>query len=217
MRSSRLPWGLFGLGAKHLRQLDKANVLLLVAITFFAAAAASGACALLEHPAFCDKHTDLDAPSIWRLDMLNCFLEAPACRRHLVMQGRLGAASWKPTMFQAFNLPYFLDMVAKYSVEPAPGQLVALVGRDSADGLETAASREYPGILCKTIAHAACLSICEAPGGHPVNAGLVDQLRQYYIPLDGYGTYGPGADHCIEDTQSRGMASYNLGRMSSQQ
>ena len=118
--------GLMGLKLKHLRQLDMANWLLLIAVTFYTAATVSGASALLEHPALCDNHVALSAPSIWRLDMLNCFLKLPRCKRHLVMQGRLGGVSWKPTMFQAHSLDAFSDMVAKYSFERAPGQLVAL-------------------------------------------------------------------------------------------
>ena len=187
-----------------------ANVLLLIAITFLVASVAAGSAALLEHPAFSPKHDALEAPSIWRLDMLNCLLTLPASERHLVMQGYLGGVSMKPTNFQSVGLPTFPDFVKLFSKEPAPGELITLVGKDSEGSFKTAAAKEYPATLCKVIAYAGCTAIREAKRGPPVGHFWTEQLQKFYVPFDGYGTCGFGADHWIEDSFDPDSVAYTL-------
>ena len=142
--------------------------------------------------------------------MLSCFLGLPQCKRHLVMQGRLGAVSSKPTNFHLANLQPFEDTVKRLSAEPAAGQMASLVGKGLGGSFKTAAAKLYQTTLCKAIAEAACISICEAAGGNVVDEVLLAQLQYFYVAFDGYGTCGFGADHWIEDSFDSGAVAHNF-------
>ena len=132
--------------------------------------------------------------------MLSCFLSLPQCKRHLAMQGRLGAVSSKPTNFHSANSQPFEDTVKRLSAELATGQLASLVGKGLGGSFKTAAAKEYQTTLCKAIAEAACISICEAAGGNVVKEVLLDQLQGFFVASDGYGTCGFGAEHWVVDS-----------------
>ena len=92
------------------------------------------------------------------------------------MQGRLDAVSGRPSNFQLAILHPLEDTVKRLSTAPAPGQLVALVGKDSGGSFKTTAAKEYPTTVCRAIAESACISFCKAAGGNSVDAGLLAQL-----------------------------------------
>ena len=166
---------------------------------------------MLEHPAFLDRHDELDAPSIWRLQFFARLEALSYCKRHMVYQGLLGAISWKPTNFFGVHMPDFDDTVASYAVQPSPGQLVTLVGKDSSSAFKTAAAKEYPPQMCRCIAETACKRICRMQKTQKApDHELLRQLKAFYVTLQSDRGGDFGADFWDDAGANNDVFTYRL-------
>ena len=102
VRSYQTPWAMAGLQRKNQVMVAEANSLLQVALRFFAAAAASNAHAIIEHPA---DWFEENVPSIFRLPEVTWLRTWPSCRYEIVDQCCGGAPHKKPTKLIVAGLP----------------------------------------------------------------------------------------------------------------
>jgi hypothetical protein len=213
LRSPEAQWGLPGQGARSIRQLDVGNVLLLIAFTFLMAAVCTGSCAMLEHPAFLDRHVELNAPSIWRFEIFAKLDALEFCKRHLIFQGKFGAVAWKPTNFYGVHMDNFEQVASSYERIPEPGELITLIGKNEEGGYKTAAAKEYPPQMCRVIAETACAKISAAARSQtPQDDELVAELRKFYVALlEGQDRGGDfGADFWDDAAADAAIFTYRL-------
>ena len=102
IRTASELWGKDALGLKELAQISIGNDLLLFSILCIYRLALRGGLAVLEHPA---EPEDVDAASIWRLQILILLTHFPGIEVLHLMQGHFGAPTPKPTNLLCLNLP----------------------------------------------------------------------------------------------------------------
>ena len=120
--------------------------------TIEAAAVTHGAGAIMEHPWEADQD---DRASVWRTDAHQQWLmKLPGAYRHYIQQYLFGSKGVKPTRLRALNLgdPGIMDKVIKEGMELwRPRPTLQLAGRSESGTFRTAAAKEYPSALCRTL------------------------------------------------------------------
>lgn len=151
IRNAVIPWRKEGVSRKHLVQLLFANRLLQLTLRWCALMIPVGGCAIVEHPARLSKHAAHGAASIWSLPHVKALCSHPDVQLVDIVQGHLGAKSWKPTtlmVIRGATLKRHYRDLARPPDEP----LVPLEGKDENGKWATFTAKAYPDRLCKLIA-----------------------------------------------------------------
>ena len=152
LRSDIKPWGLDGLTARQYEQLYLSNVLLHVALSFFAVLLGTGGFCLIEHPALPAR---LRAPSIWKLSYVEWLLKSPAVTKRTFNQSVHGQMAIKPTTFLLLRLDGIKRYLYSRQGQYAPLDIVGELHGRGVDGKwNTSRAKEYPPSLCLAIARA---------------------------------------------------------------
>ena len=137
-------WGMDSLSLRELRQLGVGNLLLLFTVEALVHLALVGGHGILEHPAIPDEE---EKASIWRLPLIATLLTWPDFRTVRLAQGLWGAASPKPTMLLALNMPDLEHHLRAWqTAQDLPRG--ASIGVDSSGQWATTKLKEYPPALC---------------------------------------------------------------------
>eukprot|EP00435_Cladocopium_sp_Y103_P063215 s993_g24.t2 len=159
VRSAEELWGLSSLRLRELCQVFVGNELLAFCLLALGELAIQARAGLVEHPA---EPEAAEAPSIWRLPLVQVLLGLPGMRRLRLAQGLLGADSTKPTELLALNVPTLpKDLVHWRLVADNPRHVN--IGRDSAGHFRTAQLKEYPPAFCGALAQATVSAIQRHP------------------------------------------------------
>ena len=152
VRSATFPWSLTSPTGKEMVQTSMGTQLLTSSWTIEAAAVTHGAGAIMEHPWEADQD---DRASVWRTDAHQQWLmKLPGAYRHYIQQYLFGSKGVKPTCLRALNLgdPGIMDKVIKEGMELwRPRPTLQLAGRSESGTFRTAAAKEYPSALCRTL------------------------------------------------------------------
>jgi len=112
----------------------------------------AGACSLMEHPA---EHQDEARASVWRTQChREWVMKLPDAWQHRIEQWQYGAAGVKPTTLRALNMgpPHIVHQVLQTNRDPlALRPCNPLRGRTADGSFRTAAAKEYPVGLCRTL------------------------------------------------------------------
>ena len=143
--------------------MSDANTLLQVALRCFAAAAASGSHAIVEHPAdWFDEHE----PSIFRLPEVLWLKTWPRCRFEVFDKCCAGAPHKKPTKLLVAGLPSLRAAKLPHHGR-CPGKPwhvhAALQGTAEDGSWKTTPAKEYPAEMCAWIARAIADAAPAAP------------------------------------------------------
>eukprot|EP00438_Fugacium_kawagutii_P035546 Skav214502 [mRNA] locus=scaffold1011:346373:351469:+ [translate_table: standard] len=144
VRSAAALWGFSAMRLREIRQVRLGNTLLSFALEAMTCLYMVGGCGVLEHPA-CPLEDE--APSIWRLPIIQHLLQLPGFRLHEVHQGRHGAPSAKPTGLLTLNISNLEEHLAAWTITQAPYPEVS-IGRGQDGHYRTARLKEYPPAFC---------------------------------------------------------------------
>lgn len=143
-------WGMDSLSLRELRQLGVGNLLLLFTVEALVHLALAGGHGILEHPAMPDEE---EKASIWRLPLISTLLTWPDFRIVRLAQGLWGAASPKPTMLLALNMPELEHHLRAWqTARDLPRG--ASIGVDASGHWATTKLKEYPPALCSGLCSA---------------------------------------------------------------
>ena len=148
IRSATLPWGLFSLSLRELRQIITANVLMLFSLLCLAIQIVHGLYGMIEHPG---RPREDHKPSIWNTQLWKIFSQLPVTEL-TVLQGYFGGISPKPTILSfAQHLPWLEEHFRRFRTTTVlpKGETT---GRDSTGAFRTAVLKEYPPGLNQAIA-----------------------------------------------------------------
>eukprot|EP00438_Fugacium_kawagutii_P012983 Skav230934 [mRNA] locus=scaffold2774:74414:79357:- [translate_table: standard] len=162
IRASDAPWGMTQLRVKEIAQLFTSNVLMTFTIELAVLTILFGGCGMVEHPA---PPEDEQAPSIWRQPVMHLLCQLPCSSWIHLDQGRLGAASKKPTSLLAIRMPTLAARVQEWALTTKSPSTVS-IGLDSQGRFLTAPLKEYPPAFCKAIAQGLCDTLLQLPA-HP--------------------------------------------------
>lgn len=159
LRSASRLWGLRGLSAREVKQLQTGTQLMMRSHRIEFATALAGGGTLQEHPA---RPRDPDRPSTWITEFqVNYFQNLPHSVLWTFLQHAYGAGSLKPTTFRLTRLPGFGRVFNEMQLELSerlPAQ--TLGGRNAFDqGFKTAAAKEYPSPLCAAMLKASLTAL----------------------------------------------------------
>ena len=164
-------WGMESLSLRELRQLGVGNLLLLFTVEALVHLALAGGHGILEHPAMPDEE---EKASIWRLPLIATLLTWPDFRLVSLAQGLWGAASPKPTMLLALNMPELeCHLRAWQTAQDLPRG--ASIGVDASGQWATTKLKEYPPALCGGLSSA----FLAAHRAHDTDAAFV--ISQEFI------------------------------------
>ena len=155
VRSADHLWGLPSLALRELRQILDGNVLLGFCILALGELALQARSGIVEHPA---EPEASEAPSIWKLPIMQLLFQLPGMRRLKLSQGLLGADSSKPTELIALNLPTLPAAIVQWRLTPDVPRHTN-IGRDASGQFRTAQLKEYPPAFCGAIAQATFAAI----------------------------------------------------------
>jgi hypothetical protein len=159
------------LSLRELRQLGVGNLLLLFTVEALVHLALAGGHGILEHPAIADEE---EKASIWRLPLIATLLTWPDFRTVRLAQGLWGAASPKPTMLLALNMPDLEHHLRAWqTAQDLPRG--ASIGVDSSGQWATTKLKEYPPALCGGLSSA----FLAAQRAHATDPALV--ISQEFI------------------------------------
>eukprot|EP00438_Fugacium_kawagutii_P013818 Skav210609 [mRNA] locus=scaffold234:170544:179860:- [translate_table: standard] len=162
IRASDAPWGMTQLRVKEIAQLFTSNVLMTFTIELAVLTILFGGCGMVEHPA---PPEDEQAPSIWRQPIMHLLCQLPCSSWIHLDQGRLGAASKKPTSLLAIRMPTLAARVQEWALTNKSPSTVS-IGLDSQGRFLTAPLKEYPPAFCMAIAQGLCDTLLQLPA-HP--------------------------------------------------
>ena len=112
----------------------------------------AGAGSLMEHPA---EHPDEERASVWRTQCHSEWvMKLPDAWQHRIEQWQYGAIGVKPTTLRALNMgpPHIVHQVLQTNRDPlALRPCNPLRGRTDDGSFRTAAAKEYPVGLCRTL------------------------------------------------------------------
>ena len=112
----------------------------------------SGGGTVQEHPW---EHSSVDRASVWRTSIHERWIMAlPNAHRHHIEQFVFGAQGVKPTCLRTLNLgpPEIFEQALRDGAEPwRPRPQVKLQGVTESGSFRTAAAKEYPAALCRTL------------------------------------------------------------------
>ena len=148
VRSAQHLWGLPALALRELEQVTDGNVLLGFCLESIISLAVQGMTGIIEHPAEPDE---VEAPSIWKLPLVQLILTLPGAERVKLSQGLLGADSPKPTELLVVNLPTIKHDICSWRITPDPPRN-SNIGRDQAGVFKTTQLKEYPPAFCAALA-----------------------------------------------------------------
>ena len=152
LRSAALPWSLTSCTGKEMVQTSMGTQLLTNSWTLEAAAVTCGAAAIMEHPWEADQ---TDRASVWRTEAhMQWLMRLPGAHRHYIQQYLFGSKGVKPTCLRALNLgdPSVMDKVIKENLELWRSRpTTQLAGKSESGTFRTAAAKEYPSALCRTL------------------------------------------------------------------
>ena len=155
VRSADHLWGLPSLALRELRQILDGNVLLGFCILALGELALQARSGIVEHPA---EPEASEAPSIWKLPIMQLLFQLPGMRRLKLSQGLLGADSSKPTELIALNLPTLPAAIVQWRLTPDVPRHTN-IGRDATGQFRTAQLKEYPPAFCGAMAQATFAAI----------------------------------------------------------
>ncbi len=162
VRSSSEPWGMKNISARLQAQVDCANDLMHIWLTFLVLSIQTATPCLMEHPApslLCEL-----AASIWRTEEMQWVKLVDKVKEILIFQGRFGAVAAKPTHLLVFDLPHLEGCLKRW--EDASGSAkpwIALKGRAADGSFLTAMAKAYPSNLNAAIVEAIVLGVKEHP------------------------------------------------------
>lgn len=159
-------WGFNSVRLKEIMQICVGNALLGFALLAFLELALIDGIGLIEHPAPAD---DPSAASIWRLPLVQAISELPQVSLLRFCQGLLGAKSPKPTTLMLLNQPQLLTCLHEHRIR-MENPRAATFGKDHLGRWNTAALKEYPPALCKSISK----SLFDAIASRPVSNSAVE-------------------------------------------
>ena len=100
---------------------------------------------IMEHPA---EPEQSEAPSVWKLPIVQLLLTLPGMLQYRLSQGLLGADSRKPTELWVLNLPTLPAASVQWRITPDVPR-TNNIGRD-----QEAHLKEYPPAFCGALAQA---------------------------------------------------------------
>lgn len=163
IRTAAELWGKEALGLKELAQISIGNDLLLFSILCIYRLALRGGIAVLEHPA---EPEDVDAASIWRLQILILLTHLPGIEVLRIMQGHFGAPTPKPTNLLSLNLPGLAAALRRCAVSEQLPRRIA-IGLQADGSWATSQLKEYPPALCLALAQCFFTHATEVPSAEP--------------------------------------------------
>ena len=165
VRTLAAPWGKTDLTAAEDQQTTFGNRLLGVALKMFVVALVTGAVGILEHPA--EDENDQFLVSIWRTALLRTLMLFPQCRVHRVLQGHFGSPAVKPTFFMMVHVTEKCEEIllqSRTTKLPTRG----VIGRDHERKFRTAVLKEYPPLMCDTLAEIISESLLGPERSEPI-------------------------------------------------
>ena len=157
LRSAALPWSLPECTGQELKQSSMGTQLLMNTWTIEVAVVTNGGGAIMEHPWEHQQQPDSqdERASVWRTQAHQQWLMAlPDAVRHYVEQYEYGAAGVKPTCLRALNLgaaPVVATALREGAETWRTRPTAALAGRNERGLFRTAAAKEYPSALCRSM------------------------------------------------------------------
>ena len=152
LRSAMCPWLLEGRSNRELFQTLIGSRLFMHSIIAEVSLVLAGACSLMEHPA---EHQDEERASVWRTQChREWVMKLPDAWQHRIEQWHYGAVGVKPTTLRALNMgpPHIVHQVLQTNRDPlALRPCNPLRGRTDDGSFRTAAAKEYPVGLCRTL------------------------------------------------------------------
>ena len=183
LRSCDLPWLLEDRSMREMFQTMVGSRLLLHSFIAEASLVLAGAGSMMEHPT---EHPDATKVSTWRLDSHGeWMMRLPDAFQHRIEQWRFGSVGVKPTTLRAINLgpenvvrKALDDNIDPLAIRPSH----VLSGRTEAGAFKTAAAKEYPSRLCRTLIIAVLTGIRHRLDQHGnYTAAALDQSEQNWV------------------------------------
>ena len=115
----------------------------------------------MEHPA---QPEAPDAPSVWRLPVVQVLARLPGMVKWRLAQGLLGASSPKPTELLVLNMPTLPAAIRQWRLTPDVPR-AGNIGTDHKGQYRTAHLKEYPPAFCAGLAQATAAAISHPPTG----------------------------------------------------
>ena len=116
----------------------------MVSIALITAAFFHGIAAMMEHPAFLQRHATIGAASVWRLPELLRLMSLDCCVVHRVYQSNYGMPAFKPTFFVGWHLPSMAQALVSHLDPIDRSLIVSLQGRNADGSFRSAVGKEYP-------------------------------------------------------------------------
>ena len=152
LRSASTPWLLAERTCKELHQTLIGTRLLYHSLIVEVEMVLAGGGSLMEHPR---EHPVEERVSVWRLQLhRKWIMHLPDAMEHHVEQWQVGSPGVKPTTLRALDLgpPQVVFQVFRDGVDPLKVRpLNPLRGKASDGRYKTAAAKEYPSSLCRTL------------------------------------------------------------------
>eukprot|EP00435_Cladocopium_sp_Y103_P018075 s1433_g4.t1 len=160
LRSADQPWLLEHRSCRELYQTMIGTRLLFHSVIAETALVLVGAGSIMEHPR---EHPDDDRVSVWRtLFHRQWIRRLPDSHEHHIEQWRFGSSGVKPTTLRALNLgppSLVADTLAAAADPLAIRPCMPLRGRAEDGSFRTAAAKEYPSNLCRSLVHATLVGL----------------------------------------------------------
>ena len=190
VRSESRLFGLTPLSIRELNQVHTGNELLGGAIKLAILQLLHFGMFVLEHPI---EPSELDAPSIWKTDILKFLCSLPFVQLIDVFLGHFGMDTAKPTSLMVVHPPSDARAVFRRhhvrSCLPRGGT----IGRTGSH-FNTSKLKQYPAAFCDALADLAVSFVAERPVSsalEPLPEDLVEQLRFLQVSLDNPASMGP--------------------------
>ena len=116
---------------------------------------------IMEHPA---EPEATEAPSVWKLPVVQVLVRMPGREKWRLAQGLLGASSPKPTELLVLNMPSLPAAICQWRLTPEVPRS-GNIGTDHKGQYRTAHLKEYPPAFCAAMAQATAAAISHEPTG----------------------------------------------------
>lgn len=144
LRSAAELWGLMGLKAKELRQVQLGSQLHLQTLYLLMLVWRFGAAFVSEHPAI---PRDEERASTWTSPIMMAMRRLEGVRYNQIQQYQWGAGSVKPTGLLHTGLPGFWRGMEAWKIPGVQRPQTVAIGKDESGQFRTAAAKEYPEAL----------------------------------------------------------------------
>lgn len=144
LRSAAELWGLMGLKAKELRQVQLGSQLHLQTLYLLMLVWRFGAAFVSEHPAI---PRDEEKASTWTSPIMMAMRRLEGVRYNQIQQYQWGASSVKPTALLHTGLPGFWRGMEAWKIPGVQRPQTVAIGKDESGQFRTAAAKEYPEAL----------------------------------------------------------------------